>query len=187
MKLFALLLTFILPAIAYSQELPNPQPTKAHQMLAEEAGAWECHVKMYFQGPLGPASEFEGREVNKLVSGGLFLQTTFTCDMGERTFEGHSLLGYDPRKEQYTGVWVDNFTSVPTPQAGIYDAEKKTFTVLSSAFDPDTKSEMKQKQITTWTDKDNKHFVIYILVEAEGKTVEVKLMEMTAKRIPERQ
>jgi hypothetical protein len=101
------------PTLASAQ--PQPKPGKAHALLARDAGTWDCNIKMFFQGPSGPPAEFKGVEVNKLVSGGLYLQTSFTYPMGGRgAFEGHSLMGYDPRSKKYVGTWVDNFTSAAT-------------------------------------------------------------------------
>jgi hypothetical protein len=41
-------------------------------------------------------------------------------------------------------------------------------------------NEFKSKQTTTWIDDSNKKLEIFIVVEADGKNMEVKLMEMTA-------
>ncbi|MEX2142160.1 MAG: DUF1579 domain-containing protein [Pirellulales bacterium] len=156
------------------------RPGKAHELLASEAGTWDCEVKMFFQGPGRPPTEFKGVEVNKLVSGGLYLQTSFTYPMGDRgEFEGHSLMGYDPRVKKYVGTWVDNFTSVPSPINGEYDEKSKTMTVRSTVVDGSGK-ELKSKNVTTWLDDSRKKFAAFLIVEAGGKETEVKLMEMTA-------
>ena len=159
------ILVLCVSTCAVAQELPNPKPGKAHKLLAQEVGSWDCDVKMFFQGPNGPPAEYKGLEVNKLVSGDLYLQTTFTCRMGEREFEGHSLFGYDPRAEQYVGTWVDNFTTTPTNMKGKYDAETKTLTVYSTLFD-DEGNELQQKQVTTWTNEAKKKFAIFLVIEA---------------------
>jgi hypothetical protein len=79
---------------------------------------------MFFRGPDSPPAAFKGVEVNKLVSGDLYLQTSFKCPMGDRgEFEGHSLMGYDPRSKKYVGAWVDNFTSVPSQLTGEFNEQ----------------------------------------------------------------
>ncbi|REJ94001.1 MAG: DUF1579 domain-containing protein [Planctomycetota bacterium] len=183
MKTLTIALTaLVVSSQASAQELPNPQPTEAHKVLAAEEGTWDAAVKMYFQGPTEPATEYEGVEVCKMVSGGLYSQSTFTCQMGDTEFEGHGLMGYDSRTKEYTGVWVDNFNTVPMPMNGTYDKEANSLTVHTTVVDENTGIELKQKQITTFVDDDTRTFVIYLLVEAGGETQEIKLMEMTSKR-----
>ena len=167
---------------ATAQDFPNPKPTKAHKHLAKEVGSWDCDVKMFLQGPTGPATAYKGVEVNKLVSGNLFLQSRFTCQMGDRKFEGHSLMGYDSRSKTYVGTWVDNFTSSPTQMKGTYDTKAKTFTVHSKIFDEATGAEIPQKQVTTYLDDCTKQFEIFMVIKVADQTMDIKLMEMTAKK-----
>ena len=117
-----------------------------------------------------------------MINGGLHSQSTFTCKMGDADFEGHGLFGYDPRKEEYTGIWVDNFTSAPTRMTGAYDEEQKTLTMFSTVYDENSGLEMKQKQVTTFVDEDTRTFVIYVVVEAGDNEQEFKIMEMTSKK-----
>jgi hypothetical protein len=168
----------VLPTSAVAQ--PTPKPGKPHELLASDAGTWDCEVKMFLRGPQAPPTEFKGVEVNKLVSGGLYLQSSFTYAMGNRGgFEGHSLMGYNPRTKKYVGTWVDNFTSVPSEIDGEYDEKSKTLTIHSTVVDGQG-NEMKSKNTTTWLDDSKKQFAAFLIVEAEGKNMEVKLMEMTA-------
>jgi hypothetical protein len=161
---------------------PLPKPGKPHAVLAQDAGTWDCVVKMYFGGPDAPPSEFKGVEENKLVSGNLYLLSTFRCTMGDRgDFEGHGLMGYDVRARKYTGTWVDNFTAAPSPMQGDYDEKTKTLTVHSAAVDAQG-NEMKSRMVTTWRDDGTKQFTVYLVVEAGGKETLIKLMEMTGKK-----
>ncbi|MEW4528046.1 DUF1579 family protein [Maioricimonas sp. JC845] len=177
-----IILTFVSPAFA--QEFPNPQPGEAHKVLMRDAGVWDCTLKMYLQGPDGPPVEYVGTEVNRRVSGGLGLQTKFTAKMGDRDFEGYSLMGYDPRSETYSGTWIDNFNGGPSQVSGTYDDESKTMTAYNTVVDAATGTEIRQKQVTVWQDRSHKTFELYIVVEADGESRDVKLMEMTAVRRP---
>ncbi len=178
-----LLCSLCLSATTYAQELPNPQPGKPHQIFAQDAGTWDCNVKMFFQGPQGPPAEFQGVEVNKALCGGLYAQSSFTLPMGERTFEGHGLMGFDPRTSEYEGTWVDNFTSVPSTLKGTFDESGKTMTLHSSVVDP-AGNELKQKQVTTWLDASHKKFEIFLVLDQGGQNLDIKLMEMTSKKRP---
>ncbi|MCH7688437.1 MAG: DUF1579 family protein, partial [Planctomycetes bacterium] len=135
----------------------------------------------FFKGPQGPPTESKGVEVNKLVSGDLYLQRSFTYLMRDRRFEGHSLMGYDPRSKKYVGTWVDNFSSIPSQFTAEYDEKAKTLTVHRTAVDGSGK-QLETRQVTTWLDDSNKKFEIFLIVEAGGKKIDIKLMEATAKK-----
>ncbi len=177
MRTLLCILAVCISTRASAQDLPKPG--RAHALFARDAGTWDCDVKMFFQGPQGPPTESKGVEVNELVSGDLYMQSSFTGQMRDQRFEGHSLMGYDPRSKQYVGTWVDNFTSIPTQFKGEYDEQAKTLTVRSIVVDG-SGQEIKQKQITTWLDESKKKWEIFMVVDADGKEVEIKLMEMTA-------
>jgi hypothetical protein len=156
-----------------------PKPASAHALLAKNAGIWDCEVKLYFRSPQGPPTEAKGLEENKLLAGGLYLQRSFTYPMRNRQFEGHSLMGYDPRAKKYVGTWVDNFTSAPSQVQGEYDENAKTLTVHNTVVDS-SGNELKQKQVTTWLEESKKRMEIFLLMETGGKETEIKLMEMVA-------
>ncbi len=179
MRTLLCMLAVCISTSAGAQDLPKPG--KAHALFARDAGTWDCDLKMFFQGPQAPPTEFKGVEVNKLVSGDLYLQTSFKCQMGDRSFEGHSLMGYDPRSKKYVGTWVDNFTSIPSRIKGEYDQDARTFTVHKAVVDASGK-ELKSKQITTWLDESRKKTEIFLVVQAGEKEINIKLMEMLAKK-----
>lgn len=164
---------------AYAQDIPIPKPGKAQNILAKDVGAWDCEVKIFVKGPQGPPSESKGVEVNRLVSGGLHLQTTFKCRILDQQFEGHGLMGYDSRSKKYIGTWVDNFSTTPAQLTARYDEKTNTLTVLSTVVDGSGK-ELQQKQVTTWIDASKKKFEIFLVIEAGDKKIDIKLMEMTA-------
>jgi hypothetical protein len=168
-------------ALLRAQGPPNPQPTDAHKVFAADAGTWDADIKMYHQGPSGPAAESKGVETNELVSGGLYLQTTFKGKMAERDFEGHGLFGYDSRTKEYTGLWVDNFTTIPSQLKGKYDAAAKTLTMYGVVVDG-AGNEMRQKQVTKYPDERTKRFEIFLLIGEGDAAQEVKIMEMTLKK-----
>ncbi len=183
MRSLLCILVVSVATIANGQESAESKPGKAHQVLAKHVGTWECDVKMFFQGPNAPPSEFKGVEVNRLVSGDMYLQSSFNCPMGDRgDFEGHSLMGYDHRIKKYIGMSVNSFTTVPTQLKGNYNKDANTFTVYSTSVDGSGK-ELKSKHITTWLDESTKKLEVFLLVDAGGKQTNVKLMEiMSLKR-----
>ena len=164
-----------------AHKFPTPKPTEAHRILANNAGTWDTVVKIFFQGPTAPPMEYKGVETAELVSGGLYLRTTSKCKMGDQDYEGHSLVGYNPRSKEYMGTAVNNFGPAPVQLKGTYDAEKKTLTMLSAVVDGKG-NEIKQKEVTKFIDDKTKMFTSYMLVNAGGKEMEVKLMEVTARK-----
>jgi len=181
MKSIAFLAAVVFSTRLWAQEPSTPQSTAAHKIFADDAGTWDADVNMYFQGPRGPASRSKGVETNELVSGGKYSRTTFKYKMRDKEFEGHGLFGYDPRSKEYVGLWVDNFTSIPSQLKGTYDAEQRTLTMFGTVVD-DAGNEMKQKQVTKYVDSKTKTLEIFLIVEAGGKSQEIKLMDMTAKK-----
>jgi len=181
MKSVAFFAVIVGGASLSAQEPQAPQPTNAYKIFADDAGTWDAEVNMYFRGPKGPPMKSKGVETNELVSGGKYSRTTFKYKMRDKEFEGHGLFGYDPRSKEYVGLWVDNFTSIPSQLKGTYDASQKTLTMFGAVVDG-AGNEMKQKQVTKYVDGNTKTLEIFLIIEAGGKTQEIKLMDMTAKK-----
>jgi hypothetical protein len=180
-QVITLLAAVVVGAELWAQESSSQKPTDPYKVLAADAGTWDAAVKMYFQGPNGPATESSGIETSELVSGGKYSRTTFKYKMRNREFEGHGLIGYDPRSKKYVGTWVDNFTTIPSQIQGTYDSTAKTLTIHNTVADP-SGSGIKTKQVTTFVDDKTKRLEIFMIVEDGGKTQEIKLMQMTAKK-----
>jgi hypothetical protein len=158
-----------------------PKPSDAHKILANDAGTWDTVVKMFFEGSTSPPVEYKGVETAELVRSGLYLRTIAKCKMGDQDYEGHTLVGYNPRSKEYTGTSVNNFVAAPIQMKGTYDAEKKTLTMLSAVVDGKG-NEIKQKEVTKFIDDKTKTFTSFMLVDAGGKEMAIKLMEVTAKK-----
>ena len=174
---FTLSMIALLVAAAHAsgQDFPAPKPGEGQKIFVEDVGTWDAVMKMYFEGPQGPAVEYKGVEVNELVSGGLFLKTSFKAKMGDVDFEGHGLVGYDEETKEYLSTWVDTFSATPTQTKGTWDAETKTLTVFNTVDGPDG-AQMKMKQVTTRTGPGTKKMEHFLLLGDQA----VKLMELVA-------
>jgi uncharacterized protein DUF1579 len=156
------------------------KPAKAKDLLARNAGTWDCEIKMFFKGPKAPPTIIKGVEENKLVAGGKFLQTSFRYPMGRRgEFEGHGLTGYDSRSNRIVGTWVDSMTSVPSRVNEEFDEKTNTLTDHRTVIDG-AGNEMQSKHVITWLDNSTKKHEIFMVASAGGKDTEIKLLEMTA-------
>lgn len=159
-----------------AQDFPAPKPTAEHRILTQDAGTWKGTVKLYLGGPQAPPTEYKSTEVIEVVSGGLFVRTKFTSNMGDRKFEGHGLMGYDSKTKRYVGTWVDNFKSKPLAMSGAYDAEKKAMTFALKVEEDG--QVMNVREVSTWIDANTKKLEHYLAI-GDG---EVKLMEIVSKR-----
>ena len=63
----------------------GPLPTLHHLVLHEQAGTWTVVARLFVQ-PGQPPVVSKGTETNKVVSGGLWLQSELRADMGGQAF-----------------------------------------------------------------------------------------------------
>jgi len=171
-------------AALLAQAPATTQATDPYKPFADDAGTWDANVNMYFGGPNKSPTESKGIETTELVGGGKASRTTFKYKMRNRPFEGHGLYGYDARTKEYTGLWVDNFAAAPSLMKGTYDPAQKTLTLLSTSVDG-AGTEMKVKHVAKHIDERTKTLEIFMIVDAPGgKTQDLLLMSMTAKKRP---
>lgn len=158
-----------------AQELP--MPTKEHEILKSDVGTWDTVMKIYPQGPDGPAIESKGTETNRLIGNGMWLLSDYKGDIGGMAFEGHGTFGYNPAKKKYTGTWIDNMKPTMDTMQGDYDTKTKTLTMFSESLDPATGQAMKMKNVGKYIDENTRDFTMYNL--APGTKDEwVKMMEI---------
>lgn len=91
-----------------AQELPKPTPH--HLALKAQEGTWDAVVKMYME-PGKPPAISKGVEVNTVVLGGFWLESTFKSEMGGMPFEGRGLFGFDSAAGKHVGTWVDSMST----------------------------------------------------------------------------
>ena len=74
------------------------------------AGTWDVKSKMF----MNPSKAIDGHyvEIAKLKVGGFWLISEISGKVMGMPFHGHSMLGYEAHKKQYTGTWVESFGSV---------------------------------------------------------------------------
>ncbi|MEC8554864.1 MAG: DUF1579 family protein [Planctomycetota bacterium] len=160
-----------------AQGFSTPKPGESHKIFGADEGTWKCEVGIYINGPDGPPEKYTATDVNKLVSSGFYLKWESKSKMVDQDFEGHGLIGYKPKKKRYDRMWVDNFIEAPTRMAGRYNKVKKIFIVTGNVQDQEG-SVMKRKRVTTHLDDMAKRFEIFLVVEADDKEMEIKLMSM---------
>jgi hypothetical protein len=105
------------------------------RVLAAYEGTWDATVKSYSAGPFEPPGVSRAVEINRLLTGGLWLTSNFDGDVGGVRVEGRGQFGYDPRKKTYIGSWVDTRSDTMLSFVGAYDAKQKTMVYVSEPFD----------------------------------------------------
>jgi len=151
-----LLLVAVAPLAA--QQLP--QPTKAHQMMAREAGVWDAKVTLW-PAPGAPAETSTGTETCEML-GDFWMTARFEAEFGGQPFSGLSQTGFDEESGEYVGTWIDTMTPKLTTMRGKYDVATHELTMLTDVFKCCMTGENKRmKMVTTYQDDDHKHFEIH--------------------------
>jgi hypothetical protein len=165
-----------------SQDAPSAMaaPTQEHKLLAKDIGVWDAMIKTYIGGPGSEPSLSKGVETSTLMTGGLWLISTFKGEFAGQTFEGTGVTGFDPKKKKYVGTWADNMTPELTLLEGTYDEKAKTMTMTGTGSGEDGKP-MSLQYITEHKDENTRVFTISMKGEqTDGKWM--KMMQIDYKR-----
>jgi hypothetical protein len=158
MRLPALFFAFSI--ILGAQEPPMPKPTPHHLAMKSLEGTWDAVVKMHMA-PGKPPMESKGVEVNKLVLGGLWIQSEFTSEMMGAPFEGRGLFGYDPATRKHVGTWVDSMTTSMALSTGTCKNGCKEMTCFFKAPGMDGKLTT-FKEVSVEKDPDHRAMTMFI-------------------------
>lgn len=166
-----------LSSTARAQESLLPKPTAEHKVLAAEEGTWDAVIKSYENGPESEPVLSRGVEVNTVITGGLWLASTFKGDFAGMEFEGRGQFGYDSTKKKYVGTWIDSMSPSLTVLEGTYDAKTKTMTYRGDGVCPIDGSKLSQRMVTTLKDDGTREFTFYMAGRPTGGK-EVKAMQV---------
>ena len=137
----------------------RPTPTKQHALLKQFEGEWDTMSR--FQHMEGKAETKEmkdvpGTESANVMMGDLWLAFVYHSTMKDTPFTGHGLIGYDPAKGKFTGIWVDSFSPFIMNFEGTVDPTGKKFTFESTGTDPKTNKACKGMMICEIKDHDHR-------------------------------
>jgi hypothetical protein len=174
-----LVAAFVVPLLCAQDDktksaMPNPK-TKSHEALSQFAGDWSTTCKMAaMPGVPGmeQASEWTGTEHAELICNGLWMKSTMEGKSKDRTWHGVWLLGFDPQKSEYTGLFVTNENEPSSTMEATCDEAKKTWTFHGTSPHGPFRS------VYVFKDADSSTETCY--VTDKGK--EVQCMEVTRKR-----
>lgn len=148
------------PMLLGAQETPMAKPTSHHLAMKAAEGTWDGIVKVYMA-PGKPPMVSKAVEVNKLVPGGLWLQSEFKSDMMGTPFEGRGLFGYDPATGKHVGTWVDSM--VPSQAISTGTCKDGCKEVTSYFEGPGMDGKLTTfKEISTEKDADHRTMTMFI-------------------------
>jgi hypothetical protein len=134
-----------IPAAAKKPDAAKPAPELA--LLEKFAGEWDCAISMTQPGAPAPI-ESQGSSKDVLVCNGQWLWTSFNGDFMGQPFEGHGVFGYDGKKQQYVGWWVDSIGPFLSTSHGTLSKDGKTLTCSGEGCCPQN-GPIKTEEITT--------------------------------------
>jgi hypothetical protein len=173
---------FCMSVVAIAQDdkkMPSFQPTKEHQALKQFDGEWEFTSKCTMPGQ--EAMEGKGTESVRMTYGGFWADIESKGVMAGKDWSGRGLVGWDPLKKKYCGVWVDSMTPYLYKFLGESDATGKTWTFKTHGVDPKTNKESTEKMVWEFKDQDHRTMKFYTKDES-GK--EIMVSECTYTRKP---
>ena len=163
--------------LAMADEPPIPKPTAEHKILAADEGTWDATVKSFQNGPESAPMVSKGVEVNTVITGGLWISSTFKGDFGGMPFEGRGQFGYDPAKKKYVGTWIDSMSPSLSVLEGTYDDKTKTMTYTGDGVCPIDGSKLAQRMVTTMKADGTREFTLYMTGTPTGGK-EAKVMQI---------
>lgn len=135
-----------------AQEAPKPGPE--HEMLKKWEGTWDVSMKM---GDM----EAKGTSTYKMELGGLWLASSFECELFGSKFTGKGMDSYDAGKKKFVAIWVDSMSTSPMVMEGTYDKETKKMTLVGEGPGEGGKTQ-KVKSVTEWKDENTANFTMYM-------------------------
>lgn len=182
LKRFVIISSFALVAMVCSSAVAQQpfEPQEEHEILKMDVGVWHAKGKMWMPGA-EEATEFEGVETNRMV--GVWVISDYKGEFFGQKFAGHAMSGYDLNKKKYIGIWVDSMSGYPSKMVGDYDAEKKTLTMESTNYAPDSGEEFKGKSVMVYKDKNTRLMTMYMPnPEKEGEMMKQLEIVYTRKK-----
>ena len=127
-----------LAILALAQDAP---PSKEHALLRSFVGEWEAKLAR------GASSERVGVETGRLLAGAYWLTLDLRGTYEDTPYEGHGLLGYDPRRKKYVGVWVGSAAAGMSALEGEADPSGSTLTMWIDVPHPKTGQPVKERMV----------------------------------------
>ena len=156
-----------LPAQEKKEQDDPSAPGAEHKLLDTLSGTYTAKVKAYLE-PGKPPEESAGVLKRKMIMGGRFLQEDYEGKLGDETFSGMGIIGFDKTRKKFVLSWIDSMSTGFMTSEGGYDAAKKTFTYQSEDVDPGTGKRMKGRDILRIDSNEQQTFEMFRQALDEG-------------------
>lgn len=166
-----------------SKEATSPIAKLYNDFLIWEAGEWDATIRIMKADGSG-MNHFVGEQIDRLGACGSWLLTDLTMlpsKPGEEVppYAGHGVLGFDPAKEKFVGLWVAPPTNWLATAEGTLTADGRTLMLYVDARHPVTGEPMKRLFKTTKKSEGHKHLEISI---PDGSGGQLTIAEIDYKR-----
>jgi hypothetical protein len=144
------------------------RPRAEHKILNLFAGGWKAE-SLYKDEDMG---EFKalGRETSELVCTGKWLVQDLEAEVLGAPYRGHGILGFDPNKRRYVGVWIDDQLDHLSLSEGSWDRDARQLTMYAQTRDRYGKPAA-QKMVTTFRDDGTRHEEVFIATGGEETSI----------------
>jgi len=140
-------------------EKPAPlKPQKEHDLLKQFEGEWDVRAKCH----LPTVEESQGTDSSKVKLGGFWLMCNYKSEMDRQPFEGHAMMGFDPKKGMFIGTWTDSWCPNLMRFEGKADAAGKVFTMNCESTDPKTGQPATFRMVHEIADTDHRTLRFYM-------------------------
>jgi hypothetical protein len=114
------------------------QPSIYHERLKYFVGEWDAAMRMWTPGVDAPPQEARAAATYRWLMDGRWLAEEISGDMMGMEYRGFGITGYDNFRHLYTGIWIDNMSTVMATMTGTLDASGKVLTLHGSMDEPTT-------------------------------------------------
>jgi len=130
-----------------AQAADQPKPGPEHKKMEVLVGQWSYEGSAE-SSPFGPAGKFKGKETDRMVLGGFFLETRGE-DKNDTSYiwQGVSLMGYDPVTKTY---FSHGFENDGTANSSSSTVSGNTWTSIGSRTDTKGKA-YKTRNVNTFS------------------------------------
>jgi hypothetical protein len=149
MRTFAALMVLVL-----AQEARPP--SAEHALLRRFAGEWEARLARE-----GASGERAGTETGRLMAGEYWVVLELRGRYEGRPYEGHGLLGYDPAKKKYVGVWAGSAAPGLAALEGEADPSGTSLTMWIDAANPRTGEIVKERMVHAFAGPSRRTLTFY--------------------------
>ena len=146
-----------------------------HQaFLKWEVGVWDATITMPADD--GTSVTYEGEQVDRLGACGLWLITDLRLTgEGAPPYEGHGLLGFDPKKGKLVGVWVDPRTTWLAVSEGEVSADGRKLTLEVEGRNPLTGAPIVMEYVTTKVAEDRRRLEVFMPLPDGGRMLAARI------------